>query len=218
MRPRDVPVDPAPPEARDWLIDELSGAQYQAAKPTLFDQIAKAVADWFDSLQFGDVEGPPVFGYGVLLALVVAGLIVAFLVYGVPRLNRRSSVTGELFGDDDARTAADMRRDAQAAASRGDFTTAIAELFRAIARDLAERTLVTVTPGTTARGFATRAAVLFPEFEAKLVTAAAAFDEVRYLGRAGSAESYRDVAELDEQLRAARPRVAMAGADLMAPS
>ena len=86
-----------------------------------------------------------------------AALVVAFLIFGVPRLNRRSRVAGVLFGEDDDRGSADMRRDAAAAASRGDYATAIAELFRALARGLAERTIVTVTPGTTARGFAGRA-------------------------------------------------------------
>ena len=207
MLPRDVPVDPTPPEARDWLIDELSKPQYQAAKPTLFDEISKAVSDWLNSLQLLGVEGPPVLGYTVLLILIVAALVVAFLVFGLPRLNRRSSVTGELFGEDDARTAADMRRDAQAAAARGDFASAIAEMFRAIARNLAERTLVTVTPGTTARGFAGRAALSFPEFEGRLIEAAATFDEVRYLGQKGSAEEFREVAELEAALRSARPRM-----------
>jgi len=62
MLPWDVPVDPEPPEARQWLVDGLSKPQYQAAKPTLFDQIAKAISDWFSSLQIGTVEGPPAFG------------------------------------------------------------------------------------------------------------------------------------------------------------
>ena len=45
MLPWHVPVDPEPPEARQWLVDELSKPQYQAAKPTLFDQIAKAISE-----------------------------------------------------------------------------------------------------------------------------------------------------------------------------
>ena len=205
MLPRDVPVDPEPPEATQWLIDELAKPEYQAAKPTLFDQIAKAISDWFSSLQIGTVEGPPAFGLGVILVLVAAGLIVAFLIFGVPRLNRRSRVAGVLFGENDTRSAADMRRDAAAAASRGDFATATAELFRALARGLAERTLVTVTPGTTARGFAGRAGAAFPQFVERLVLAAEAFDGVRYLGQPGSAEGYESLVALESDLRAVRP-------------
>ena len=205
MLPWDVPVDPEPPEARQWLVDELSKPQYQAAKPTLFDQIAKAISDWFSSLQIGTVEGPPAFGLGVILVLVAAALVVAFLIFGVPRLNRRSRVAGVLFGEDDDRGSADMRRDAAAAASRGDYATAIAELFRALARGLAEHTIVTVTPGTTARGFAGRAGVTFPQFADRLVTAAEAFDDVRYLGHPGSVEGYEALVALESEVRAARP-------------
>ena len=205
MLPWHVPVDPEPPEARQWLVDELSKPQYQAAKPTLFDQIAKAISDWFSSLQIGTVEGPPAFGLGVILVLVAAALVVAFLIFGVPRLNRRSRVAGVLFGEDDDRGSADMRRDAAAAASRGDYATAIAELFRALARGLAERTIVTVTPGTTARGFAGRAGITFPQFADRLVTAAEAFDAVRYLGHPGSVEGYEALVALESEVRAARP-------------
>lgn len=201
----DVPVDPLPPEAREWILGELSKPPYQAAQPTLFDRIAKAIADWFASLQFGSTEGPPTVGIAVIVTLVIVGLVVAFLIFGVPRLNRRSSVAGSLFGDDDARTAARIRSDAAAAASRGDFETAIEEMFRSIARGLAERSIVTTTPGTTARGFAGRAGLAFPAQAQQLVASAAAFDDVRYLSRPGTEAAYLAVATLEADLRAAKP-------------
>jgi hypothetical protein len=208
----DVPVDPDPPEARDWLIDELAKPVYQAAQPTLFDRIAKAIADWIASLQFGDVQGPPAFGLGVIVTLLVVGIVVAFLIFGVPRLNRRSAVAGSLFGDDDDRSAARIRQEAEAAATRGDFSAALVEMFRAIARGLAERAIVTTTPGTTARDFARRAGLVFPELAGRLVDSAAAFDEVRYLGREGSQEQYRAMASLEGALRSARPALEAASA------
>lgn len=198
--PVDVPVDPDAPEAQQWLIDELSKPPYQAAKPTLFDQISKAIADWFASLQLGGVAGPPAVGLAVVIVLVVAALVVAFLLFGVPRLNRRSATAGSLFGEDDERSADRIRSDAQAAAARGDYSTAIAELFRAIARGLAERTFVTTTPGTTARGFADRAGAVFPAHSERLRDAATAFDEVRYLGRPGDAITFERVAALERDL------------------
>lgn len=203
----DVPVDPEPPEARDWLINELTRAPYQAAQPTLFDRVAKAISDWFASLQPGDANGPPTLGIAVIVTLVVVGLVVAFLIFGVPRLNRRSTVAGSLFGEDDSRNAAGMRADAAAAASRGDFTTAIEEMFRSIARGLAERTIVTTTPGTTARGFAGRAGAVFPAFAGQLTAAATSFDEVRYLGREGTEAAYLAVSTLEQQLRGARAQL-----------
>ena len=136
-----VPVDPTAPVAQQWVIDELSKPAYQSAKPTLFDQISKAIQDWLNSLKIASIQGPPALGVGVLVLLVVVAVIVAFLVFGAPRLNSRSAVTGALFGDADARDAATIRRDAEAAARAGDLSLAIIEMFRALARGLAERTV-----------------------------------------------------------------------------
>lgn len=202
--PLDVPVDPDAPTATDWLITELSKAPYRAAQPTLFDRIAQAVADWFSSLRLGDVNGPPAVGLTVVIALVVGALVVAFLIFGLPRLGRRSRVAGSLFGDDDARTAARIRQDAERAAAAGDYSAAVVEMFRAIARGLAERTIVTTTPGTTARDFAARAGTTFPALAGRLVTSAASFDGVRYLDRTGTAEEYAAIAALERDLRAAK--------------
>ncbi|CAN5216346.1 hypothetical protein BH11ACT4_BH11ACT4_02460 [soil metagenome] len=203
--PVDVPVDPTAPVAQQWLIDELSKPVYQAAKPTLFDRIAKSIGDWLDSLQLGSVQGPPAFGIAVVVAILIVGLVVAFLIFGVPRLNRRSAVAGALFGEDDARDAARIRQAAESAARAGDYSTAVAEMFRAIARGLAERTVVTTTPGTTALHFAAQAGTAFPALATGLMDAAAAFDDVRYLGRVGSESQYSSIAALERELRAARP-------------
>jgi len=205
--PFDVPVDPDRPEARRLLAEELAKAEYQRAKPTWWDQLLGSFTDWINSLQFGGSDGPPAFGMLVLLIVVGVLLLIAFLVFGLPRLNRRSTVTGSLFGDDDARTAAQIRAAGEAAAARGDYAIAIAELFRSIARGLAERTVLTTSPGTTAHDFATRAGVAFPARADDLAASAAAFDEVRYLGGAGSREQYDLVERLERQLRAAKPAV-----------
>ena len=203
--PLQVPVDPDATEAAELLITELAKPQYQAAKPSLFDLVAKAVQDWLLSLRLGDIQGPPALGLGVIILLVVAALVVAFLVFGLPRFNRRSAVAGALFGEDDDRSSATIRQDAEAAASRGDHSLAVAEMFRAIARGLAERTIITTSPGTTARDFAARASTPFPSLGDELRTAGTAFDQVRYLGRDGTAEQFAQVAGLERDLRATRP-------------
>lgn len=203
--PIDVPVDPDAPEGREWIIDELSKAPYQEAKPTWFDLLVQAIWDWLNSLTFNGTSGPPAIGQLIVVLLVVAAIVVAFLVFGVPRFGRRSKVTGTLFGEDDERSADSMRKAASAAASAGDFATAIAEMFRSIARGLAERTVVSTTPGTTARGFSTQAAVAFPDFAARLGEAATSFDDVRYLGGSGNQEQFDAVSTLERDLRSARP-------------
>ena len=199
-----VPVDPEAQEARQWLVDELSKPEYRAAQPTWFDLLASAISDWLSSLTTGAGGGPPGIGTLIVVLLVAVVLVVAFLVFGLPRLNRRSTVGGVLFGDDDDRDAAAMRASAQLAAANGDYSLAVAESFRAIARGLVERTVLTTMPGTTAHDFALRAAGAFPASAASLASAAAAFDDVRYLGGKGSREQYERVAALDAELRTAR--------------
>jgi hypothetical protein len=209
--PFDVPVDPDAPEAREWLLDELSKQPYQAAKPTFIDLLAQQLLNWFadllDWLSGASAGGPrtdvPLWLLAVLIPVVVI-LVLAFLIYGLPRLNRRSSVTGALFGEDDARDAVSLRRAAERAAAAGDYSTAIAELFRSIARGLAERTLVSTFPGTTAREFARRASVAFPGESEPLATAALDFDGVRYLDQPGTAEQWDAMVALERRLRSAR--------------
>jgi hypothetical protein len=210
--PFDVPVDPDAPEAREWLLDELSKQPYQTAQPSFVDRLAQQVLQWFgdliDWLFGGGTAGPqtdaPLWLLAILIPVAII-LVVAFLLYGLPRLNRRSTVTGALFGDDDARDAVSMRRAAERAAAAGDYTTAIAELFRAIARGLAERTLVATFPGTTAREFSRRAAIVFPADAEPLASAALDFDGVRYLDRAGTPEQWTAMVALERRLRIARP-------------
>lgn len=202
-----VPVDPDRPEARRLLADELAKQEYQAAKPTWFDQLLGEFNRWINSLQFGGTDSPPAFGMLVVLGVVLALLLIAFLIFGLPRINRRSSVTGSLFGEDDARTAAQIRAAGEQAAERGDYTVAIAEMFRSIARGLAERGVLTTSPGTTAHDFATRAGTAFPPRRDELAASAVAFDDVRYLGGEGSRGQYDLVERLERALRAAKPEV-----------
>lgn len=204
--PVEVPVEPGSDEARDWLLGELSKPPYQAARPTWFDIVSRAVGDWFASLRVPDGSG---FGAVVPLAVVLAVaalIVVAFFVFGRPRLNRRSGVpTGALFGRDDARSAAELRASAARAAAAGDYRVAIEEAYRGLARGLAERTVVTTAPGTTAADFARRAARSFPGLQQEFAAGAGLFDGVRYLERAGTREGYEGISALDRRVQSERP-------------
>ncbi|TPW73584.1 DUF4129 domain-containing protein [Schumannella sp. 10F1B-5-1] len=208
-RVAEPPVDPDAPEAREWILRELAKSEYQAAKPTLFDQIADRFWKWIQSLQVPVADGAPPLGLLLLLGVVVVVVVIALLVWGVPRANRRSrrGADGELFGAKDERDAAALRRAADQAARAGDWPLAIAERFRAIARALTERTAVTLTPGTTAADAARRAGAVFPAQADGLARGAAAFDDVRYLGGGGSREAYDELVALDRELAGARPRL-----------
>jgi hypothetical protein len=202
--PLDPPVDPDRPEAHDLLQEELLKPEYLQAKPTPWDNFIGDLTDWINHLTFGQAQGPPAFGLLIVVLVIVALLVIAFFVFGLPRINRRSRVTGSLFGEDDARTAAQMRTAAEAAAAKSDYATAIAEMFRSIARGLAERTILSTSPGTTAHDFGARAALAFPQETRALADAALAFDDVRYLGRPGTPAQYDAIQRLERQLRATR--------------
>ena len=202
----DVPVDPSSPQAQDWLRNELAKPEYQAARPTWLDVASKTVQDWLFSL-FSSPKGAAGTVLLLVVVLLIAALIVgAFVIYGLPRLNRRAaSGRRALFGSDDTRSADELRRSAADAARESDWSLAIEEQFRAIAAALDERTLVEVRPGTTATEFAARAAQAAAALATELRQAARTFDEVRYLDRPGSEAGYQQLVALDAQLQRVRP-------------
>lgn len=203
--PFEVPVDPDAPDARDLVRDELAKPAYEAAQPTWFDRLVQQILDWFSTLRLPGGEGG--FPWWAVVLVVVVALVVgaAILVYGLPRRNRRTRAARALFGDIEERDAATLRAAAHRAAADGDLATAIAELYRAVARELVERTLVSVYPGTTAHGFAATAGTVFPGARERLERSADAFDDVRYLGRPGTREAWLELLALDDELRSARP-------------
>ncbi|WP_374946536.1 DUF4129 domain-containing protein [Agreia sp.] len=215
----DIPVDPDAPDARKLLLDELGKPEYAAARPTLIDRIAQALQDWLGSFRAPEDGSVPDLFPLVVTVLIVGLIVAAFFVFGRPRLRRKSSSAGALFaGGDDARTSAELRASAHGAAAAGDYVLALEEMFRAIARQLAERTVVSVTPGTTAQEFAVRAGRAFPDQADRLIRGARAFDGVRYLDEPGSRDAFDEVSTLDRDITASRParldRVAGAGAAL----
>jgi hypothetical protein len=207
--PFDTPLDPDREEARRLLQEELAKARYQEREAAETPQWLKDFYEWLQDLLNSLGGEGTVPGWIVLLVIVaLAVIVVAFLVFGVPRLRTRSRVgaTGdELFEADDHRDAAAMRRDADAAARAGRWDEAIAERFRAIARSLHERTLVSTVPGSTAHDVARRAAAPLPEHAVALEVAAHDFDAVRYLGDPGDRARYETLAALDTAVQRTRP-------------
>ncbi|HEU0183463.1 MAG TPA: DUF4129 domain-containing protein [Agromyces mariniharenae] len=206
LNPRlEIPLDPDAPEARRWVVDELSNPEYASAEPTPFDLAMQAIRDWIASL-FEGATGVPGPLLALLAVLVVAVLlVVGLLVFGLPRLRRRRRAVAPLFDDHDRRDLPTLRRAAEAAAAREEWALAIEERFRAIVRGVVDRDLVRVHPGTTAHGFADAASRPLPAHAEALRTAAADFDAVRYLGRAGSRERYEAIVGLDLAVEATVP-------------
>ena len=208
MRFIGTPVAPDPDEARRWAEAELSKAAYQEAEPTPIDRFARGVVEFLGALFSGQVPatlGPWLAVGAIVVLLLLVG--VAILIWGRPRTVVRSRASVSLFGEDETRSAAQLRADAEDAESRGAWDEAIVLRVRALARGLAERTIVDPAPGTTVHRFAADAGRIFPAESDDLDRAARVFDDVRYLRRPGTAAAYASVRALDERLATARAQV-----------
>ena len=214
------PLMPDEPEARDWVLQELSKQEYQQAKPNfieeffawLWEQLANLVMD-------GGFKGSGINPWAIVLLVLLIALIAGLVLLGRPRaIARRAAKPGAVFLEDDPRSAIELRQAAEAAASQNDWSLAIAERFRAISRALSDRTLIALRPGTTAQGVAAAAVRVFPAEAGELHRAADRFDEVRYLGVAGTRTGYEALRALDERLESSRPKIAELAATNTTPA
>jgi hypothetical protein len=104
-------------------------------------------------------------------------------------------------------SARDHRRNAERQSAAGDFAAAIIESVRAIAIELEERSILSPRLGRTANELAAEASGPLPAHAGQLRDAARLFDDVRYGDRAGTADGYERVRDLDAVIRAAKPVV-----------
>ncbi|MBD7957197.1 DUF4129 domain-containing protein [Microbacterium sp. Sa4CUA7] len=202
-----APLIPDADEAREWAERELADRIYEIAEPTPLDRFALGVAQFFEDLFTRAL--PAAWGpwLAVLVTVVIVGVVVvAILVWGLPRASGRSRGGSELFGEAQRRTAAELRAAAADHAARGEWDAAITERFRALATGLGERGVVDAVPGATVHAFARDAAAAFPGFADDLEQAATVFDDVRYLRRPGTAERYAQVAAVDDAVATTVPR------------
>ncbi|GIG36130.1 DUF4129 domain-containing protein [Cellulomonas pakistanensis] len=211
-RATEVPVVPDAEQARGWLERELADPVYHE-QPSLLQRLL----DWLGRL-FEGADGIPVGNVGTLLA-VLGGIallvLIAFLVTGPVRRNRRVAGTGTVLDSDDRRTAAELRAAADAAAARGDWDAAAADRFRAVVRALEERAVLDERPGRTAHEAVEAAGVRLPAHAVDLRAAGRLFDDVVYGERAASAADDAGLRELDARVAATRPTLpaGLAGVD-----
>lgn len=200
-------------EARRWAEQELAKQEYQAAKPTWFDEFISGIVNWFYGLfaERGAGGLAPVV-VTIVVIVIVAALVVALLVWGRPRASRTVRHRCDLLGERDDRTAAQLRAEAERRAREQDWDEAVVLRYRALARELMQRDLIDPAPGATAQGIAREASTPFPSFGVRLHDAATAFDAVRYLRTPADETAYRELAATDDDLRAAQPAVAAAEA------
>lgn len=205
----DTPLIPDGDEARRWAEDELANPRYAEARPTWFDLVARDIGRFLADLftpEGGGSAGP--LALIIVSVVIVAALVTALIVWGRPRATRQTRRHGrDLLGERDDRSAAQLRTDAERAAKAGEWDTATILRFRALARALLERDIIDPAPGATAQAIAREAATVFAGETEALRAAASSFDEVRYLGRTATEQTYRDLTATDDRLSAHRPEV-----------
>jgi hypothetical protein len=191
---------------------ELSKAMYHPHEP-LTQRIFDLIDHWLSEL-FNTANSAP-GGWWALVALAaIAVTVIAVIrtrVGPVARRHRRAD--GRIPGFR-ATTARDHRLRAASLASAGDYSAAILECVRAIARQLEERGILAPRAGLTADEIADEAAQALPSDAEALRDAARLFDDVCYGQRQGTRDGYQRLHELDARIEgaAAEPQPAAVAA------
>jgi hypothetical protein len=201
------PLDPGREEARRWAAEELARREYQQARPGFVERTLAWLLDRLADL-LGAVPGvrSPAWalGLGILVAVIVAAIFYAVWRSGGPGRLRTARGNDDLFGDAGPLSAAEHRAAAVAAAAEQDWERAVIERFRAIARELEERTVLAPRPGRTAGEVARDAIAVLPRLGEALDGAAHLFDAVRYGGRPATAQTAERLRTVDDAVQAAK--------------
>lgn len=207
------PLTPDAGQAQRWAQQELRDPAYAAAQPTPLDRLARAVQEFVERLFAAHASDTWAAWLAGAVALALAAVIIVAVISSARRgrTRRPPALPAVLFGDAESRTAAQLRRAADAAAAAENWAEAVVLRFRALARGLVERGVVELPPGATAHAFAREAGAALPGLGAHLDAAADAFDDVRYLRRPGTAAMHGTVADADAAASAARPDVQPGG-------
>lgn len=194
-------LNPTPPQARDWLRKELQGPDYQS--PWL-DSVIRWVRDLLGNLLDGARQ---VAGLSPAITALLAVLVIALLVWALPRVRRETvaAVSREAVLQDLTITPRRYRDLAARALRDGRYGDAVLDGFRAIARDMSDRGLLNDAPGRTAHEVSLALASPFPDHADRLVRAADLFDSVRYGHRRVSEDQANQIRRLDAELATTRP-------------
>ncbi|MCG7634952.1 MULTISPECIES: DUF4129 domain-containing protein [Gordonia] len=205
-----APLDPDNEQARRWAEQELSESDYQPPEPSWLDRFGERLWEWIADNVFGWFGGSDTLRAIVIVLAIalVLGLVVAVVRHlrRNPRLPRTTgSASSETVLIGPARSAADFRSDAESAFAAGRYDACVIAAVRAVARRGIERELLADEPSLTAHEVAVDLGPRFPAQDDRLRRATDLFDAIAYGDRHASAESAREVLELEQAVSSTRP-------------
>jgi len=208
----EVPVDLGREEARDLARRELADPVYDA-EPSWLQQAVGWLLDRIEELlsrTTGALGGW--VGIAIMVALIV--LVASAVIRRMGPMARRARSRAPVF-DGAPRTSAEYRAAADAAADRGDWSSAVIERYRAIVAGLEERGVLDPRPGRTADEAAAEGGSALPGVGHDLGVGAGLFDAVRYGGRSATSDDDNALRHLDGAVAAARHATAAVAAGLL---
>lgn len=202
--PLGAPIDIDRDEARRAAREELTKGIYHRDEPGVVSRVLTWAYDTLVRLLETLASHSPGGLWGLLALLVLVILAVVVVRWRIGAVARSGAVSAAAVFAGQVRTAAEHRAAAEAAAGRGDHDAACRERFRALVRELEERTILDERPGRTADEVAREVAALAPETAASLHAAARVFDEVSYGDRRATADADATIRAADEAVRRLR--------------
>jgi Domain of unknown function (DUF4129) len=182
---------------------ELSKAIYHPHE-SLTQRILDLVGRWLHRLYAAGNSTPGGWWALVALAAIVV-IVIAIIMTRIGPIARRHRGADPLMPGDGTVTAREHRSRAALLANAGDYSAAILECVRAIARQLEENGVLTPRAGWTADEIADEAAAALPGDADALRDAARLFDEVCYGQRQGTSDGYQQLRALDTRIAAETP-------------
>ena len=179
---------------------ELSKAIYHP-REAFTQRILGVLSRWLGWLFASGNAAPGGWWALVALAAIVV-IVIAIILTRIGPVARRHRRGDDLVPRSEVVTAREYRSRAGRLASAGDYSAAILECVRAIARQLEERGVLAPRVGRTADEIADEAAQALPGDADALRAAVRLFDEVCYGQHQGTPDGYERLRALDARIAA----------------
>lgn len=191
--------------ARDAAREELSRGIYQAARPSLLEQVLDRLSTFINSNVDRLSQAAPGGLWGIIAVVVVLVAVVIVVRVKTGPLSRGARAGDPFAGFAAALSPAEHRRRADEHAAAGRYPEAVREFLRAIVRDLEDRAVLEPRLGRTADEVAYEAGRVLPQAAVDLQRAARMFDDVWYGARPATAAIVDDLRLIDRRVHTARP-------------